>query len=322
MSVIRLMGRFIFKRILQLIPLLLLVSFASFWLLHMAGSDAVLQKMENTGGLLNKELIAAYRAELGLDQDIFSQYFTWLKHFFSGNMGFSYVSGAAVGNLFFSKLPASFLLAGLAMLLTLVISLPLAACSALYKNKPLDYIIRFLTYLTNSMPGFLIALLLLYIFAVKLRLFPVIATADKAGTLFLPALALALAMSAKYIRQIRAVILDECEQAYVVGAQARGLPFSRIFFFSIFRNILLTVLTLAGLSFGSLLGGTAIIESIFLLDGVGKMAIDAVLMRDYPVIQVYVLWMTIIFVAVNTALECSARFLDPRLGAADEKELT
>lgn len=129
----------------------------------------------------------------------------------------------------------------------------------------------------------------------------------------LPALTLAIAMSAKYLRQVRAAVLDELGQSYVTGAKARGIPFSMTLVKSVLRASLVTILTLLTMSIGSLLGGTAIVESIFLWDGVGKLAVDAISMRDYPMIQAYVMWMAIIYVGVNLITDLSYRFLDPRI---------
>lgn len=135
----------------------------------------------------------------------------------------------------------------------------------------------------------------------------------------LPALTLAVAMSAKYLRQVRIAVLDELSKDYVAGAQARGIPFSVILTKSVLRASLVTMITLLSLSVGSLLGGTAIVESIFLWDGVGRLAVDAINMRDYPMIQAYVMWMAIIYVCVNLVTDLSYGFLDPRIRLGDRE---
>ena len=134
----------------------------------------------------------------------------------------------------------------------------------------------------------------------------------------MPALTLAIAMSAKYLRQVRATVLDELSKNYVVGAQARGVRFYATLTKSVLRASLVTIITLLTLSIGSLLGGTAIVESIFLWDGVGKVAVDAINMRDYPMIQAYVMWMAIIYVCVNLITDLSYRVLDPRIRLGGE----
>lgn len=169
------------------------------------------------------------------------------------------------------------------------------------------------------MPNFFVALLLMYFFAIKLDWFPVIASEVNLQNVILPALTLAIAMSAKYLRQVRAAVLEELGKDYVTGAAARGIPFSVTLTKSVLRACLVTILTLLMLSVGSLLGGTAIVESIFMWDGVGKLAVDAINMRDYPMIQAYVMWMAVIYVAVNLITDLSYRVLDPRIRLGGDK---
>ena len=163
------------------------------------------------------------------------------------------------------------------------------------------------------MPNFFVALLLMYIFAIRLGWFPVISREVSVQSVILPALTLAIAMSAKYLRQVRATVLDELSKDYVVGAKARGVKFTVTLMKSVLRASLVTIITLLTLSIGSLLGGTAIVESIFMWDGVGKLAVDAINMRDYPMIQAYVMWMAMIYVCVNLITDLSYRVLDPRI---------
>ena len=169
------------------------------------------------------------------------------------------------------------------------------------------------------MPNFFVALLLMYFFAIRMKVFPVIATEVSIKSVALPSFTLAIAMSAKYLRQVRAAVLDELSKDYVIGAKARGVRFSVTLWKSVLRACLVTILTLLTLSIGSLLGGTAIVESIFLWDGVGKLAVDAINMRDYPMIQAYVMWMAIIYVCVNLITDLSYRVLDPRIRLGGEK---
>ena len=165
----------------------------------------------------------------------------------------------------------------------------------------------------GSLPGFFLALLLMDLFAIRLRLFPVIAADTSLKSAFLPALTLAIAMSAKYLRQVRAAVLEQLSQPYLQGAAARGVPFRVTLWASVLRSAAATLVTLLALSAGSLLGGTAIVESIFLWDGVGKLAVDAINMRDYPVIQAYVLWMVLLYALLNLVTDLICRRLDPRI---------
>lgn len=307
------MKNYALKRLLQLIPILLAITFLSYGMMRIAGSDVVEQKMENTSGTVSQEMIDNARAELGLDKPFVVQYFTWLGNLLRGDMGTSYVSNKPVFSTFVSKLPATLLLTAVSILLTVLISIPLGIWSAVKQNTATDYVIRTASFIGNSLPNFFVSLLLMYFFAIRLGWFPVISGGVSLQSVALPALTLAIAMSAKYLRQVRATVLDELEKDYVLGARARGVKFSTTMIRSVMKASLVTIITLLTLSIGSLLGGTAIVESIFMWDGVGKLAVDAINMRDYPIIQAYVMWMAIIYVVVNLITDLSYHFLDPRI---------
>ncbi len=307
------MKNYALKRLLQLIPILLAITFLSYGMMRIAGSDVVEQKMENTSGTVSQELIDNARAELGLDKPFVVQYFTWLGNLLRGDMGTSYVSNKPVFSTFVSKLPATLLLTAVSILLTVLISIPLGIWSAVKQNTATDYVIRTASFIGNSLPNFFVSLLLMYFFAIRLGWFPVISGGVSLQSVALPALTLAIAMSAKYLRQVRATVLDELSKDYVLGARARGVKFSTTLIKSVMKASLVTIITLLTLSIGSLLGGTAIVESIFMWDGVGKLAVDAINMRDYPIIQAYVMWMAIIYVVVNLITDLSYHFLDPRI---------
>ncbi len=307
------MKNYALKRLLQLIPILLAITFLSYGMMRIAGSDVVEQKMENTSGTVSQEMIDNARAELGLDKPFVVQYFTWLGNLLRGDMGTSYVSNKPVFSTFVSKLPATLLLTAVSILLTVLISIPLGIWSAVKQNTATDYVIRTASFIGNSLPNFFVSLLLMYFFAIKLGWFPVISGGVSLQSVALPALTLAIAMSAKYLRQVRATVLDELSKDYVLGARARGVKFSTTLIKSVMKASLVTIITLLTLSIGSLLGGTAIVESIFMWDGVGKLAVDAINMRDYPIIQAYVMWMAIIYVVVNLITDLSYHFLDPRI---------
>lgn len=307
------MKHYAVKRLLQLIPILFAITFLSYGMMRLAGSDVVEQKMENTGGTVSQEMIDAAREELGLDKPFIVQYVTWLGKLARGDMGVSYVSGKPVFSTFVSKLPATLLLAVVSILLTVVVSIPLGIWSAVNQNRAADYVIRTASFVGNSLPNFFVSLLLMYFFAIRLNWFPVISRDVSLQSVALPSITLAIAMSAKYLRQVRATVLDELSKDYVLGAKARGVKFQTTMMKSVMKASLVTIITLLTLSIGSLLGGTAIVESIFMWDGVGKMAVDAINMRDYPIIQAYVMWMAIIYVLVNLITDVSYRYLDPRI---------
>ena len=311
--------KYIIKRIIQLIPLLFAITFLSFAMMRLAGSDVVEQKMLNTGQVISENQLAMAKEQLGLDDPFLTQYFRWLNNLLHGDMGVSYVSGQNVFETFISKLPATLLLTFTSIILTIIISIPLGIIAAVHHNKFVDYIIRFLSFIGNSLPNFFVSLVLMYILATKLRWLPIISKDVSATSIVMPTLTLAIAMSAKYTRQVRTTVLDELSKDYIIGAKARGVKFSVTLMGSVLRSSLVTIITLLALSIGSLLGGTAIVESIFMWDGVGKLAVDAINMRDYPMIQAYVMWMAIIYVLVNLIADISYRFLDPRIRLGEKE---
>ena len=306
------MGRYVLRRFFQLIPILIGITFLSFAMMRLAGSDAVTEMYSNKGAV-SQEIIDQKRAELGLDKPFMTQYFTWLSGMLRGDMGVSYVSGKDVFQTFMSKLPATLLLAALSILMTVMISIPLGVLSAVKHDKATDYFLRFLSFIGNSLPNFFVALLLMQLLAIKLGWLPVISGGISIQSALMPTLTLAISMSSRYMRQVRAAVLEELNKDYVYGAQARGVRKSVVLRKSVIKSAMLTIVTLLALSIGSLLGGTAIIESIFMWDGVGKLAVDAINMRDYPLIQAYVVWMALIYVLVNLAADLLYHALDPRI---------
>ncbi|MEE1163902.1 MAG: ABC transporter permease [Lachnospiraceae bacterium] len=306
------MRKYILQRLLQLIPVLIGITFLSFGMMRMAGSDAITE-LYGDKGAVSQEIIDEKKAELGLDQPFMTQYLVWLKGMLTGDMGKSYVSGLDVFDTFTSKLPATLLLTTLSLAMTVAVSIPLGILAAVKRGRAIDYALRFISFIGNSMPGFLIALLLMHLFSIRLKWLPVISDGLSLRSALMPAMTLAIAMSSKYMRQVRAAVLDELSKNYVTGARARGVRGQVILWNSVIRSSMLTIITLLSLSIGSLLGGTAIIENIFMWDGVGKMAVDAITMRDYPLIQAYVVWMAVIYVAVNLVTDLLYHVLDPRI---------
>ena len=306
------MKKYIIHRFLQLIPVLIGITFLSFAMMRVAGSDAIIELYGDKGAVA-QEIIDAKRAELGLDKPFLTQYLSWVGGMMRGDMGVSFVSGKDVFQTFISKLPATLLLTALSMVMTVVISIPLGVLAAVRHDKLTDYVLRFFSFVGNSLPNFFVALLLMQIFSIKLKILPVISKGLSVQSAMLPTLTLAIAMSAKYMRQVRSTVLEELNKDYVIGAKARGVRSSVVLWKSVLKSSMLTIITLLALSIGSLLGGTAIIESIFMWDGVGKLAVDAITMRDYPMIQAYVVWMAMIYVLVNLITDLLYHALDPRI---------
>lgn len=308
------MGRWLPERLIRLALVLLSISFLSFGLMRLAGSDVVEQKMENRGEAVSAEAAEEARASLGLDQPFLVQYSIWLKRAAGGDLGRSYVSGQPVAEAFWRRLPNTLRLAFMSVLLTAALSLPLGILSAVRQDGPVDYAVRALSFVGNSLPNFVVALLLLYVFSLRLGWLPVISDGTGWESAVMPGLTLTIAMSAKYVRQVRTAVLEELSQPYVAGALSRGIPFARLLWGGVLRAAGGALLTLLALSLGDLLGGTAVVETIFMYDGVGSMAAEAIRMRDYPVIQAYVTMMAVIYALLNLLADLGCRWLDPRLG--------
>lgn len=307
------MKKYVIHRLIQLIPILLGITFLSFATMRVAGSDAVTELYANRGTEVAQEIIDARKAELGLDQPFLVQYFSWLGGMLRGDMGQSYVTGNDVFGTFVSKLPATLLLTAMSIIMTVVISVPLGIFAAVKHDGFMDLLLRFCSFTGNALPNFFVAMLLMQILSIKLGWLPVISEGVDIRSALMPTLTLAISMSAKYMRQVRATVLEELNKDYVMGAKARGVRDNVILWKNVVKASMLTIITLLALSIGSLLGGTAIIESIFMWDGVGKLAVDAISMRDYPIIQAYVVWMAVIYVLVNLVTDLLYHRLDPRI---------
>lgn len=301
------------KRFGQLIPILFGITFLSFLLIYMAGSDAVTELYTNRGVEVAQEILDERRAELGLNLPFFTQYVNWLWGMLHGDMGISYVTGEPVLAAFLRKLPATLLLTALSILLTVAIAIPAGILAAVRQDGAADFILRFCSFIGNAMPNFFVGMLLMQFLGIQLELLPVISSGVGLKSAIMPTLTLAIAMSAKYMRQVRSAVLEELNKEYVQGAMARGISDRVILWKNVMKASMLTIMTLLALSIGSLLGGTAIVESIFMWDGVGKLAVDAINMRDYPLIQAYVMWMAVIYVVVNLAADLLYHQFDPRI---------
>lgn len=300
------------KRLLTLIPILFGITFITYGLMFISPSDPVEMMLSAQGVPVSQEVIDAMRVKLGLDKPFLVQYFTWLKNFFTGDMGVSYVSGREVVDILSAALPKTLALTASSILMTIVLAIPLGILTAVRQNKATDYILRFLTFVGNSIPNFLLAMVLIYVLSVKLDILPILATDSLVG-LIMPTIALGTAMTGKYIRQVRSAVLEELGKDYVKGSVSRGLRPKVILYRDVLKNAMITIVTLLSLSIGSLLGGTAAVEMIFVWQGMGLTAVQAITARDYPVIQAYVVWMAIIFVIVNVITDLIYHFLDPRV---------
>ena len=306
------MRRSIVRRVLQFIPVLLGITFLAFLLIYLSPSDPVSVRMSAGGISVSPEIMESMRRSMGLDRPLLIQYGDWLWNILHGNMGKSYITDADVLDQILKALPYTLKMAGASLLLTLCISIPVGIFTAAMQNSKFDYVVRVMAFVGNAIPNFIIALCLMYIFSYRLGWIPVLATTKPIG-LILPALTLALVMSSRYIRQIRAAMLDELGKGYVVGLRSRGLSETTILYKNVLKNIMVTVITLTGISLGSLLGGTVIVETVFTWPGLGSLIMEGISQRDYPVVQAVIVWMASAFMVVNLLTDISYTVFNPKI---------
>lgn len=306
------MRRSIVRRVLQFIPVLLGITFLAFLLIYLSPSDPVSVRMSAGGISVSPEIMESMRISMGLDRPLLVQYGDWLWNILHGNMGKSYITDADVLDQILKALPYTLKMAGASLLLTLCISIPVGILTAAMQNSKFDYVVRVMAFVGNALPNFIIALCLMFIFSYRLGWIPVLATTKPIG-LVLPALTLALVMSSRYIRQIRAAMLDELGKGYVVGLRSRGLSETTILYKNALKNIMVTVITLTGISLGSLLGGTVIVETVFTWPGLGSLIMEGISQRDYPVVQAVIVWMASAFMVVNLLTDISYTVFNPKI---------
>lgn len=306
----------ILKRILQMIVVLIIISFLTFLLTYLAPGDPAEAMYEAAGISPTEEQLNTARLSMGLDKPFIVQYGRWVTNALKGDLGNSFSKSLPVATLIGQRLLPTLKIAVFSMAIMLVISIPLGLLSATHQDGVWDYVIRFLSFFGISMPGFWLGLLLMYVFCVKLHWLPAVSAASGFREMILPSVTLAIAMSSKYTRQVRASVLEELSQDYVIGAQARGVRSSRVLWRHVFKNALLPLITLLGISFGSLLGGTSIVEIVFSYPGLGNLAVQSVSARDYPLIQGVVLWVAMIYMAVNLVVDLTYDLVDPRIREA------
>lgn len=306
------MRRSIIRRVLQFIPVLLGITFLAFLLIYLSPSDPVSVRMSAGGISVSPEIMESMRRSMGLDRPLLIQYGDWLWNILHGNMGKSYITDADVLDQILKALPYTLKIAGASLLLTLCISIPVGILTAAMQNSKFDYVVRVMAFVGNALPNFIIALCLMFIFSYRLGWIPVLATTKPIG-LILPALTLALVMSSRYIRQIRAAMLDELGKGYVVGLRSRGLSETTILYKNVLKNIMVTVITLTGISLGSLLGGTVIVETVFTWPGLGSLIMEGISQRDYPVVQAVIVWMASAFMVVNLLTDISYTVFNPKI---------
>lgn len=305
--------RDLLKRLLQIVIVLFGISFLTFLLTYISPGDPVQAMFTASGSIPSQEIMDQTREALGLNKPFLVQYFTWLGNCLHGDFGTSYSFNKSVLSLLSARLWPTLKLALLSLVLMLAVSIPLGILSATHQGGFIDYFVRVFTFLGVSLPNFWVGLLLMLVFCVQLGWLPVVSTGQGFNKVILPAVTLAIAMASKYTRQVRTAFLEELHQDYVVGARCRGIKESTILWRHVLPNSILPLVTMLGLSLGSLLGGTSVVEVIFSYPGLGNLAVTAISALDYNLVQGYVLWIALIYMVINLVVDISYGFLDPRM---------
>ncbi|WP_409308441.1 nickel/cobalt ABC transporter permease [Pectobacterium sp. B1J-3] len=306
------MTRYILRRLLMMIPLILAISWIAFALIQLSPSDPAEVALRVNMIVPTDEAIAAMRHELGLERPFWQQYFIWLERCVHLDFGTSFVTRASVWVEMKQALPVTLWLAGSALGMILLFSLSLAMLCVMTKETWLDKLLRVLLFLFTSMPNYWAGLLLIWLVAVKLNWLP-IGGVESSGAVILPALTLSLGYIGTYVRLLRNNMLAQLSLPYVEYARVRGLSERRILWRHVLINAMYSPLVALGMSIPKLIAGTLIIENIFSWPGLGRLCVTAIFNRDYPVIQAYVLLMALLFVVANFIIDLLQMWLDPRL---------
>ncbi|MCK8827164.1 ABC transporter permease [Natroniella acetigena] len=306
------MLKYLLKKVIHLIFVMLIVSILVFISIRVIPGDSAEVILRTNGIEPTVESIERFREELGLNQPLLVQYIEWLTGVLRGDFGRSFITGRPVLEEVWYRFPATLELTAGGVVVMLLLSLPVGILAAVFKNTAYDHLGRILALLGASVPSFWLGMMLIYWLAVKQSFFPVMGRGSLQH-LILPAFTLGLGMAATYSRLLRASMLEVLKQDYIRVARAKGLQERSIILKHALRNALIPVITAFGVSFGHLLGGTVVVETVFTWPGMGRFVVDAIFSRDYPVIQAYVLVMALVFVTVNFLVDLIYQFLDPRI---------
>jgi peptide/nickel transport system permease protein len=314
------MQAYILRRLLQALPLLVLVTFATYSLILILPGDPVLALFTGGEATLDQEQLAAARAKLGLDKPVPLQYLLWLKRALGGDLGVSTQTGLEVTEELSKRLPVTAQLGLTALFFSLLVSLPAGVLSAVWRNSLLDRVITVFAVAGAAMPSFWIGMLLILLLSVRLRLLPPVGyesfLEDPLRALKLmamPCLVLGWQAAAVITRQTRSAVLEVLREDYVRTAYAKGLRSLRVLGLHVLRNALLPVVTVVGLLVGPLLAGAVIVEQMFAIPGVGRLLVAAVLAQDFPTVQGVVLVVALAVVTANLLTDLAYAALDPRI---------
>ncbi len=298
------MRRFVVRRLLQLIPLLIGISLISFFVMHLAPGDPTSLFIDPN---VKPEELMRVRANWGLDKPIYIQYFLWLKNALLLDFGRSYTTGQPVINEIAERLPITLMLMIPSYLLTLLICIPVGVISAVRKNSWFDNTFTFLSFAGMAIPTFWLGLMLMLVFSVKLHWLPAV------GNIWLPLITMTIGSLAGLTRYQRAAMLEVLNQDFIRTARAKGLPERVVIFKHALRNALIPIVTILGLSLPDLFGGAFIIETIFAWPGMGRLGVQSIFQRNYPVIMGIVMFSALLIVIGNMLADVGYALVDPRI---------
>lgn len=305
------MKNYLMRRLLWMVPLLVAISFFAFVLINLSPSDPAEVALRVNDVVPTEENVAKMREELGLDDPFLTRYFHWVANALRGDFGTSYVNNKPVAQEIGSALPPTLYLAFVSLGIILVVSVGAGVLCARHPNSLGDKLIRGVVFVGTAMPAFWAGILLMWLFAVKLRLLPTSGMTTPTSVI-LPAVTLSLGYIATYARLIRNTMIKSQGENYVLYLRARGLK-ERVITGHVFKNSLYSALTALGMSIPKLIAGTVVIENIFAWPGMGRLCVTAIFNRDIPVIQAYVLIMAVLFVVCNFVVDVGTTLIDPRL---------
>ena len=305
------MRDYILKRLATVIPILIGISFLSFALISLSPSNPAEVALRVNEIVPTEEAVRAMEEQLRTNKPYIERYVTWLTDSLQGDFGNSYVNNKPVATLIGQAIPNTIKLALVALLITIVFSVLVGILCAVYEGSFGDKLARALVFVGTAMPSFWVGLLLIWIFSVKLNLFPT-SGMERPSSIVLPAITLALSYISTYVRLIRNNMVQNKHENYVYYARIRGLKETTIIK-HIFKNSLQSSLTALGMSIPKLIAGTVIVENIFAWPGVGRVCVDAIFNRDFPVIQAYILLMAVLFVICNLLVDIFSVAIDPRM---------
>lgn len=301
------------KKILSAIPVLVGISMLAFILGLLSPGDPAEFVLSQNGLTVPTEAeLAAMREELGLNVPAYTRYWNWLIGLLQGDLGESYVTGRSITKEILLRLPLTMKLAALSLILTICVGLSMGIVCAEKEGSKVDSFVKSLTNIMLSIPGFWLALVLILIFSEKLRILPT-SGSDGLASFVLPSIVLSFATMGTICRFMRGAMLEEFSKQYYLVAKVRGLSKMKLLFNYAFPNALIPVIALLGNYFAGVLGGSAIVESIFAIPGMGTMALEAIRMRDYPVLQAYVLVSGWILVLVTLGVDLLIAYLNPKV---------